>query len=88
VALVWEFEGRRTKHTVWALDVSPLGVRIRLGGALIPGQSVALSCIDGLAARNHPCRVVWSSPAGPQLLSEAGLEFKSPEKIVELELRG
>jgi PilZ domain-containing protein len=70
--------GKKTSHTVWAVDMSLLGVRVRSGGALVPGQTVDLVPRSDGSWNVYPCRVVWSSPPGPELFNEAGLEFKTP----------
>ena len=76
--LIIHKEGHEIGHTVWTLDMSQGGARIRLQGALIPGQTVSLlPSEDGRDA--YPCRVAWwSNSSGPGRLSEAGLEFQTP----------
>jgi hypothetical protein len=56
------------------IDLSGLGVRVRLTGQLEPGQVVELF----LSKRPEPCRVVWTTPDGPDKQLIAGLEFISP----------
>ena len=75
--LILHREGKEIGFTVWAIDISRSGVRIKLKGSLVPGQTVQL--LPAEDSRNaYPCRVVWSnSPRAPRL-SEAGLEFKTP----------
>ena len=56
------------------LDISELGVRLRLRGHVVPGQIV------NLFFNSHPeqCRVVWTSPVGNGEILNAGLEFTRP----------
>lgn len=78
--LVLHEQGKETGHTIWTLNISPAGARIKLEGSLIPGQTIQL--LPAEDARNaYPCRVVWFSPAGREGMSEAGLEFKTPWTI-------
>ena len=56
------------------IDISELGVRLRLRGQIVPGQIV------NVFLNSHPeqCRVVWTSPAGVTNQLIAGLEFIRP----------
>lgn len=56
------------------IDISELGVRLRLRGHIVPGQIV------NVFLNSHPeqCRVVWTSPAGGTNQLIAGLEFIRP----------
>ena len=56
------------------MDISELGVRLRLRGQVVPGQIV------NVFLNSHPeqCRVVWTSPAGVTNQLIAGLEFIRP----------
>ena len=56
------------------IDISELGVRIRLRGLIVPGQIV------NVFLNKHPerCRVVWTSPDGTNKGLIAGLEFICP----------
>ena len=56
------------------IDLSGSGVRVRLSGQIEPGQVVELF----LSKRPEPCRVVWTSPDGPNQELIAGLEFICP----------
>jgi hypothetical protein len=55
-------------------DISELGVRLRLRGQLEPGQIVDVF----LSPRPERCRVVWTSPDGPNDELFVGLEFTRP----------
>jgi hypothetical protein len=56
------------------IDVSELGIRLRLRGHIEPRSIVEVFLT------NHPeqCRVVWTIPAGVTSKSIAGLEFIRP----------
>ena len=56
------------------IDISELGVRLRLRGQVVPGQIV------NVFLNSHPeqCRVVWTSPVGGTNQLIAGLEFTRP----------
>jgi hypothetical protein len=56
------------------IDISELGVRLRLRGQVVPGQIV------NVFLNKHPerCRVVWTSPDGTNKGLIAGLEFIRP----------
>ena len=56
------------------IDISELGVRLRLRGQVVPGQIV------NVFLNKHPerCRVVWTSPDGTNKGLIAGLEFTRP----------
>jgi len=56
------------------IDLSGLGVRVRLSGRIEPGQVVELF----LSKRPEKCRVVWTNSDGPNRELIAGLEFISP----------
>lgn len=56
------------------LDISELGVRLRLRGRVVPGQIVDLF----LNSHAEQCRVVWTSPVGNGEILNAGLEFTRP----------
>src|SRR5580693_2258650 len=56
------------------IDVSELGIRLRLRGQIEPGSIVEVF----LTKRPEQCRVVWTSPAGVASQSIAGLEFIRP----------
>jgi len=81
--LILHSDARRSSHEDRNVDMSKFGVRIRLGGALVPGQTVDLVPGEAEGSWNtYPCRVVWSSH-GPELFSDAGLEFKTPWTAVK-----
>ena len=56
------------------IDISELGVRLRLRGLIVPGQIV------NVFINNHPeqYRVVWTSPASTDDYLIAGLETTRP----------
>ena len=81
VTVLLESQGGQIGQGVWTVDVSPLGVRIRSFGALVPGQTVTLIPTED-SSKLYPCRVVWVSPSGPQLYSEAALEFWAVAKPI------
>jgi hypothetical protein len=56
------------------VDVSELGIRLRLHGQIEPGSIVEVF----LTKHPEQCRVVWTIPAGVTSKSIAGLEFISP----------
>ena len=77
-------DGRKIGQTVWTIDMSPFGVRVRSNGTLTPGHTVELIPTEG-SWNSFPCRVVWTSPPGPELFSESGLEYKTPWTAAKLE---
>ena len=56
------------------VDISELGVRLRLHGQIEPGSIVEVF----LTKHPEQCRVVWTNPAGVTSQSTVGLEFISP----------
>jgi hypothetical protein len=56
------------------IDISELGVRLRLQGPIEPGSVVEVF----LTKHPEQCRVVWTSPAGVTSEITAGLEFMRP----------
>jgi len=56
------------------IDISELGVRLRLCGQIVPGQIADLF----LNRRPERCRVVWTLPVGTSKELIAGLEFIRP----------
>ena len=56
------------------IDISELGVRLRLHGQIEPGSIVEVF----LTKRPEQCRVVWTSPSGVTSEVTAGLEFIRP----------
>ena len=74
ITLLLESQRRKIGQKIGTVDISATGARIRSCGALVPGQMVML--IPNQPPRNvYFYRVVWVNPVGPQLYSEAGLEF-------------
>src|SRR5579862_5259162 len=61
-------------ETSSTIDISELGVRLRLQGQIEPGSIVEVF----LSKRPEECRVVWTSPAGVTSEATAGLEFTRP----------
>ncbi len=82
--IVQSHDGRKIGQTVSTLDMSPFGVRVRSNGTLMPGHTVELIPTEG-SWNSFPCRVVWTSPPGPELFSESGLEYKTPWTVARLE---
>ena len=56
------------------IDISELGVRLRLHGQIEPGSIVEVF----FTIRPEQCRVVWTSPSGVTSEVTAGLEFIRP----------
>ena len=56
------------------IDISELGIRLRLHGQIEPGSIVEVF----FTKRPEQCRVVWTSPAGVTSQLIAGLEFIRP----------
>jgi hypothetical protein len=56
------------------IDISELGVRLRLRTQIEPGSIVKVL----LSKNPEQCRVVWTSPAGVTSRLTAGLEFIRP----------
>jgi len=74
--ILLETGGRRGRQMVTVIDMSLLGLRIRLIGALFPGQLVTL--IPSERSPNiYPCRVKWASALGAEFYTEAGLEIEA-----------
>jgi hypothetical protein len=79
--LFLESQTGKIRQKVSVVDMSLLGVRIRSGGTLVPGQTVTL--IPSERSFNvYPCRVVWVGPPGPELYSDAGLEFSPVAQLI------
>lgn len=72
--LVVETRAGQVRQKVTIVDMSLLGVRIRLVGSLVAGQRATLIPCDR-SVTVYPCQVMWVSPVGSQFYSEAGLEF-------------
>jgi hypothetical protein len=68
----------RITKTVFALDMSELGVRIRSKVNLLPGQLVTVIPRAGDDHQAVPSRVVWVSQRSDGS-GEAGLAFLQPE---------
>ncbi len=81
--LIVQSDAKRSSHKAQTVDMSRFGVRVRLDGALVPWQTVDLVPAEAEGSWNtYPCRVVWSGH-GPELFSEAGIEFKTPWTAVK-----
>lgn len=63
--------GESPVQDVSVLDLSESGLRVRVCGLIVPGQVVDVF----LNKRPERCRVVWTSPVGPNTELIAGLEF-------------
>ena len=76
VTLVVETDRSRIAHSAFAVDLSELGIRIRSGVDLRPGQLVAIIPNEG-GAHAVPSRVVWVAEEGSEA-GEAGIAFLEP----------
>ena len=80
IAIVVDSDRDGIANTVFALDMSDLGVRIRSKINLLPGQLVTVIPRAGDDRQAVPSRVVWvSQPSDGS--SEAGLAFLQPEAM-------
>jgi len=73
ISLLLDWEGSKTEHDAYTVDLSSRGVRLRTTFVLFPGEKVGIVPL-GDAGQAIPSRVVWverSSAAG----CLAGLEF-------------
>ncbi len=77
VTLVVETDRSRISHTAFAVDLSELGIRIRSGVDLRPGQLVAIIPNEG-SEQTVPSRVVWVAEEGSKRAGEAGIAFLEP----------
>ncbi len=77
VTLLVASEIERTENSVWTVDLSQIGARVRTSAALKPGQTVEFVPHEG---RRYVLRsrVVWIKPGGPDREAEVGLEFLNP----------
>jgi hypothetical protein len=68
------------------LDLSDTGARLRVRGALRPGQAVSLTLEAGGNGKAvvRPAKVVWSTPAGSDLTADAGFQFEKTVSYAEL----
>ena len=82
--VVQSHDARKIAQIVWTTDMSPFGVRVRSNGTLVPGHTIELIPTEG-SWNSFPCRVVWTSPPGPELFSESDLEYKTPWTAARLE---
>ncbi len=74
-------QSAKLRQKVSTVDMSLLGVGIRVCGSLVPGQTVTL--IPSESSPNvFPCRVVWVKPLGSELYSQVGLEFCEIARLV------
>jgi len=78
IAVVVDSERDGIANTVFALDMSELGVRIRSKLNLLPGQLVTVIPRAGDDHQAVRSRVVWVSPRSDGS-GEAGLAFLQPE---------
>ena len=77
VSLVVESERSRIVHRVFGVDLSALGIRVRAGIALLPGQLVTVIPREGNSQAVRS-RVVWVGEAGSDRAGEAGIVFLEP----------
>ncbi|HTG62308.1 MAG TPA: PilZ domain-containing protein [Terriglobia bacterium] len=78
IAIVVDADREGISRTVFALDMSELGMRIRSKVSLLPGQLVTVIPSAGNDHQAVPSRVVWVSQAFDGS-GEAGLAFLQPE---------
>ena len=78
IAIVVDADREGISRTVFALDMSALGVRIRSKVNLVPGQLVTVIPSAGNDRQAVPSRVVWVSQRSDGS-AEAGLAFLQPE---------
>ena len=80
IAIVVDSDRDGIANTVFALDMSELGVRVRSKVDFRPGQLVTVIPRGGNDHQGVPSRVVWvSQPSDGS--SEAGLAFLQPEAM-------
>jgi|GEM_PF-1746995 len=77
VTLVVESDRERISHGAYGIDLSTLGIRVRAGVDLLPGQLVTVIPSEG-AGHAVPSRVVWVGEEGSQRAGEAGIAFLEP----------
>jgi hypothetical protein len=78
IAIVVDSDRNGIANSVFALDMSELGVRIRSKVNLLPGQLVNVIPRAGDDRQPVPSRVVWVSQRSDGS-GEAGLAFLQPE---------
>jgi hypothetical protein len=77
VTLVVDSDRNQIANSVFAIDLSQLGVRIRSDVELQPGQLVMVIPNEG-TREAVPSRVVWIGSKGTDRAGEAGLAFLHP----------
>lgn len=77
LTMVVESERERISHGAYGIDLSTLGIRVRAGVDLLPGQLVTVIPREG-AEHAVPSRVVWVGEEGSQRAGEAGIAFLEP----------
>jgi len=80
IAIIVDSDRDGIANTVFAVDMSELGVRIRSRVNLLPGQLVTVIPKAGDDRQAVPSRVVWVSQ-GSDGSGEAGLAFLQPEAM-------
>jgi PilZ domain len=80
IAVVVDSDRDEIANTVFALDLSELGARIRSNLNLLPGQRVTVIPRAGSDHHAVSSRVVWVSQ-GSGRSGEAGLAFLQPEAL-------
>lgn len=78
VALVVDSGHSEIANRAFAVDLSELGVRVRTGLRLQPGQTVTVIPCEG-EAYAVPSRVVWVNGEPYSDHQEAGLAFMEPQ---------
>ncbi|HEV2492207.1 MAG TPA: PilZ domain-containing protein [Terriglobia bacterium] len=77
VTLIVESDRERISQGAYGIDLSTLGIRVRAGVDLLPGQLVTVIPNEG-AERAVPSRVVWVGEEGSKRAGEAGIVFLEP----------
>lgn len=67
-------------NSAFAVDLSELGARIRLGVDLLPGQKITVIPKEGRAFA-VPSQVVWVGDPGTSRDGEAGIAFLKPIRM-------
>jgi hypothetical protein len=77
VTLIVESDRERISHSAYGIDLSTLGMTIRPGIDLLPGQLVTVIPNEG-PCQAVPSRVVWVGEEGSESGGEAGIAFLEP----------
>jgi PilZ domain len=77
VTIVVDSQGARVTYEATTVDLSTLGMRVRLNVAMVPGEHVDL-ILAGRSQKPFPSEVVWAAEAAPEQGREIGLVFQRP----------